>query len=558
MKAAITILLVMTSLSLAGAGTDIADIFGNSVFSDREIKAAVDPGAPIDSISAAIVSLYNESGYFQTSLKLEIVNEARLIVTIEEGDPTIIGSVEVSISPDSLNAFDDIIGEMEGETATRDNLDLLAYEIVSRLSDRGMPFAGAEWRGFILEDGNKLKADLKILPGPVCSLRRFVFEGISRTRPETIRRRITPGEGEPYSESGLGDSQRRIGRMPYLEINAPFEVALAGGDDSCDVIYYLRELPSTRFDGAAGYAGSDNRDEFVGRLDLVFGDILGTGRSFGLNWKKKDPESSELLISYTEPYLCGSRFDSRLEVYQADRDTLFLETGGSLRFDFHFSIVMSASFSFGLRMVEPEIQTSGMPAVTSSTGRSIAAGFEYDNTDLPENPRAGYQLGSDIEYRYRSSRNAAAESVPLTRITSIGFDGAQYAGISKRLVLALLLSGWGVVDSDGDVPPDELRYIGGIDNLRGYVEDRFPAYRYGIASFEMRILAGRKSRAYMFGDFGAISGSKPRANKYRFEPGYGFGLISPTALGLFKVEIGWGRAGFPSDAVLNFGLAGGF
>jgi hypothetical protein len=45
---------------------------------------------------------------------------------------------------------------------------------------------------------------------------------------------------------------------------------------------------------------------------------------------------------------------------------------------------------------------------------------------------------------------------------------------------------------------------------------------------------------------------------YRFFPGYGFGLVAPTSMGLFKLEIGWGKTGFPSDAILNFGLAGRF
>ena len=545
---------VMLSLSPARAESVISDITGNFVYSDKEIKNVVDFSLPDDSIRAAIISLYNDIGYFQTTVVSELASGRKRIIRIVEGGPTSIDSLHIDIYPDSLNRFDDLLEETLGRIASKQRLDQIAYEIVSRLAEMGMPFARAEWIDFTIENENNLRAKLKIIPGPFCYVRRFVYQGISRTRPETIDRRMVLKEGNLYSEILADESQRRIERMPFLETIAPFEIALAGKDDSCEVIYYLRELPSTRFDGAAGYARSENRNDFIGRLDLEFGDILGTGRGFGLNWKKKDSRSGELRLSYDEPYLLGSQFDLNLEAYQVDRDTLYIETGGNIRFEYRIGLDLNAAFSFGMRMVEPETDA----AISSSTSKSIGLGFEYDNTDYPENPRRGYQLGSEIDYRYRSNRRGVVAGIPLTKITAIGFDGVEYVALFRRIVLALKVSGWGIVNSDGAVAADELQYIGGIDNLRGYIEDRFPAYRYGIATSEIRLLAGKRSRIYLFGDFGAITNSQTNANSYKFQPGYGFGLISPTALGSFKVEIGWGKSGFPSDAVLNFGIAGGF
>jgi hypothetical protein len=66
------------------------------------------------------------------------------------------------------------------------------------------------------------------------------------------------------------------------------------------------------------------------------------------------------------------------------------------------------------------------------------------------------------------------------------------------------------------------------------------------------LITGKYSRAYLFGDFGIIKGSPDMDVDYSFNPGYGLGLVSR------RVEIGWGKEGFPSEAVFNFGIIGSF
>jgi hypothetical protein len=94
--------------------------------------------------------------------------------------------------------------------------------------------------------------------------------------------------------------------------------------------------------------------------------------------------------------------------------------------------------------------------------------------------------------------------------------------------------------------------------LRGYTEEQIPAYRYLIFTLEPRLITGKYDRVYLFGDFGLIKGAPDRDLDYTFKPGYGFGLVSRSAIGQLKVEIGWGDEGFPSEAVFNFGIMGSF
>lgn len=529
------------------------DITGNALYSDKEIQRLIDSGLSADSVLTVVSGAYHDLGYFDVSVRWTEDDSGRRILRIDEGFPTTIDNIHLDIYPDSLNRLIKI-DDIRGEVASKELLDQLAVGAISSLADNGMPFARAEWTEFSFTDGNKLSAKIKIIPGPECYLIAFIFDGISRTRPATILKTINMKTGDRYSEIAMRNSRKLIDRMPYLEIASPFEIVMTGRDDSCEIIYHVKELPSTRFDGAGGYVGSGGESEFIGRIDLEFGDILGTGRAFGLNWSRKDRYSGELRINYNEPFLFGSRFDLRLEAFQTDRDTLYIETGGSGTIGYRFGNELTIDLAFGLSMVEPETNAE----LSSSTGRSIKLGFHYDNTDFRENPKDGYQLESEITYKYRSHRKIAAGDNPPSKVTAIGFGGNEYFKALNNLVLAIGLRGWGIIDIDGTAPVDELRFVGGFENLRGYAEERFPAYRYGIGTAELRMLTGKRSRFYLFGDFGAVANSQSRENKYEFIPGYGLGIVSPTALGLFKIEIGWGKSGFPSEAVINFGMAGRF
>jgi outer membrane protein assembly factor BamA len=554
MRIRILALLIFSNPILLKIGFAGIEIEGNRFFSDSELKESVNFVMPEDSISKAVIDLYRDSGFLSVAVDWTPVGGKKKTLRISEGSPTLVGDISVEIIPDTLGIFSDLIDETKGKRTSAALFTRFAELAISRLADMGMPFAKGEWTEFEFSENNRLKTTLKIIPGPTCHISLFIYDGISRTKPATIMRSTQLDIGDLYRESMVVESEKLIDRMPYLEIVSPFELSISRGGDSCEVIYKINELPSTRFDGAAGYVGSDNRSEFIGRIDLVFGDILGTGRSFGLFYNRKDRISGEIRVDYVEPFILGSRFDLSLEAFQIDRDSLFIETGGRAGFTYRFRRGLNAGISFAVRRVEPETGAS----LSSSTGRSVKVDFKFDQTDFPVNPRSGYSIGSEIDYRFRSNRQVIQGESPPTKMTAAGLDGSLYAGLTKRMVIAFRFAGWGVIDADGVVPVDELKFIGGFGSLRGYADQRFAAYRYGIATVEARLLIGRQSRAYLFGDFGAIRGSQDPQDDYAFRPGYGAGLLSPTALGLFKVEIGWRENKFPSEAIISFGVAGAF
>lgn len=565
MRRLITIVLILLgSLSLADAAT--LEFSGNRTLSKSEIRKAIGSRLPADSISVRVESLYRKMGYYDVAVAIDSLSAGIIKINIREGEPTRIARIDIHIMPpDSTLDFEIAKREIAGQVASERTFDDFADDLIGRLAEIGMPFASAHWRDFRFVSDHRIAAALHINAGPKVYIADIKFRGVRRTRAHQIKQVANLSRGQRYAESKVRQSEIAIGRMPYVEIDRPFELQPLGNGDSANIIYNLRELPSTRFDGAGGLVSARNKTTFVGRLNIEFGDILGSGRAFSVLWNKKDRLSSELRLSYLEPFLLKSRFNLALTAFQIDRDTLYIETGGSVGFTHAFGGGLDGGLSLTILRTQPEDSS----LVASSTSRIVTLRLGYINTDFDENPRRGYDLMTEVEHKYRSNPTHPSDkkvgvdtldlsygSVGPTQVSSAGLWAGYYISPWRHLTLALKLQAWGIVANDGTIPVDELRYLGGPDDLRGYISNQIPAYRYALATVEPRLLSGRYSRMYLFTDLAEIKSFQE--SKYRFQAGYGLGLAAPSTLGQFKVEIAWTRSGFPKDAVLNFGLAGRF
>jgi outer membrane protein assembly factor BamA len=549
-------LIIIFVIALAFDSSAI-EITGNRRFSDSQIARFITPASSDDSLSTRIKSLYRKSGYFGIEIERisRLPNGDREIV-LREGKPARVAAITVEISPpDSLVSFDDLEAGLAGDLASEDNFNRFAESCIERMSEFGRPFASGQWREFAGNIDGDIQAHLRILAGPQCRVAGTIFEGAKRTRPRNLLKNLTYQPGQLYSESRVLESERLIGKMPYLDIAAPFAIKPFNDGDSCYIVFKIAEAPSTRFDGAGGYVSGDGNETFVGRLELEFGDILGTGRAFGFRWNRKDRWSSELSLNYVEPYLFDSDFGLRLEISQVDRDTSFIKSSGRIGLLRMFRSGLSGGLWLGIERTVPEPGS----IIARSNSRVVTLEFDFDRTDQAINPTTGYGLSSDVSYKYRTNSVSDTSRVDLPRkLTTAGAGGRYFIRFARQLVFAFRAEAWGVVTSDGDVPRDEFAYLGGFDNLRGYAERRFPAYRYFLASVEPRLITGAGSRVYAFADLAQINNSQIRSSDYTFYPGYGLGVVAPSTLGQFKLEIGWGKTGFPDEGVLNFGLVGRF
>lgn len=507
-------------------------------------------------ISNYLLAVYGNEGYFNARIEKSYTDRSGdTVFVVDEGRPSAIAAIELNISPeDVLNQVAGYRDNFIGLRASQAVLGQFAVGSVRLLADSGFPFARGEWTGFTLNEKGDVIASFRIIPGPRSIISGLKFKGNKRTRPSTLDKASELTTGKPYSESAVVRSEKMIGKLPYVDIESPYSIETSPSGDSCVVVYSVRELPSTKIDGFGGLVDINGKSDFIGQADIEFGDIFGSGRAFGLFWNRKDPRSKELRLRYLEPFILNSGMDMELEVSQIDRDTLYIATSGTVRLLHDFGVELRGTAYFSVERTTPETGSD----ISTSLKKAVGVEFSYTRTDFEPNPSSGYEFGSELEYKYRNNESVTAGQSPPSDITSAGVKTSVYIPLMRRMVASSTFQGWGIVSANGVATADDYRFIGGIKNLRGYTEQQFPAYRYAILSLEPRLLTGRYSRAYLFGDLGFIKGSQESGADFKFKPGYGFGLVSGSGTGQIKVEIGWGDRKFPSGAVLNIGLGGRF
>jgi len=527
---------------------------GNDDFSSAWILENIDISSDDSIIVRQIEELYKSSGYYNIRVMFDTENDQKPVINIVEGSLSLINAIELINIDKALFEKINLIKESYiGSAASRENIDNFGNDILFYLADNGIPFARGEWEYFDFCDSINICLGFKILSGPKSTISTISFSGIKRTKPGIIFKNINLSVGQTYSESKISDAEQSIESMKYLEISAPFSVGSRSDGDSSEILFYLNELPSTRFDGIGGFINNDNRTDFYGNISLEFGDILGTGRLFKIAWRKKDRFSSNLRIGYLEPGFPSDNLDLALEFYQEDKDSLFLKSGGRVGVLSRINKRLRGNVWFSLERIESENNSF----VPSSNIKAVTLEFDYDNTDNRRNPRRGYEFNSDIAYRYRSNKEVGFETDLPTQLTTLGFGANYYLKTGENLISVAGFDSWGIISENENLSADEYRYIGGFGSLRGYMEDRFPAYRYIVGTIEQRVLTGKYSRAFLFADFGLIANNS-QSDNYDFYPGYGLGIQLPTVPGTFKLEIAWGKTGFPENLVLNFGFLSDF
>jgi len=548
-------LLLFIFVSFGSAVANDFEISGNTKLTDSEILNSMDSAQNDSSYIAQIEKLYRDEGCYDVEVTIaDSIDFDKKSIIIYEGPLSLIEGLHVTILNDILKMeIDSIARKYLGLPAGLDQLNRFGIDILMLFANNGMPFSRGEWVDFEYSGDSKLTCRFNIVPGPVSSLSAILFDGIKRTKPSTIMKNIDLVAGDPYSETGIKYSEKSIELMKYIEVQSPFNIVSRHDGDSCEVVFHLRELPSTRIDGVGGIVNSKDGTDFLGRLDLEFGDILGTGRGFKIDWLKKDSNSNKLKIGYLEPYFPSDNLDLTLEFYQEDKDSLFLKSGAKVGIFSCFNRTFSGNVWLFVERTESENSLVSLSSVT----KGVQFGFDLTAVDFRSNPTSGYVLSSDIEYRYRSNSETLPGADLPTNISSIGIDSEYYVKNGKKLVGMIGLGGWGILSKNNNIPPDELRYIGGFESLRGYAEELLPAFRYIVATVEQRVITGRYSRAYIFGDFGFLTNS-PANNNFVFYPGFGMGFQVPSAFGAFRFETAWGKTGFPEDIILNIGFTGNF
>jgi outer membrane protein insertion porin family len=458
--------------------------------------------------------------------------------------------------------------------ATRPGRSLNGSELEEDLDDallqmdkEGHPFAKFELQEIHLDSLDSGRDGLQLrysaAPGPRLILREIQIAGNTLTRSGVILREIRIKAGERYSQQKVARIVGRLMRLGYFKkVEEPVLFYTAGEEGG--LLLRVEEGQSSRFDGVVGYSPGSGEEKgyFTGLVDISLGNLLGTGRALYAHWQKKDRRTQDISLRYREPWLAGWPLHVGAGFTQLIQDTTYVQRDLSLEVEIPLLDQLSIQAQAGRTEILPDSIGSYRLGLLRSRALNATIGIEYDSRDDLLNPRQGVYYATS----YQSGKKENLGPQPLlvdgvkrkTATRRITLDLEFYTPLFQRQILAVGLHGRQFVSGEPIVPVTDQFRLGGARNLRGFSEDQFRGSSVAWMNCEYRYWLGRRSRTFIFADYGYYSAQNTSEKLQEFKLGYGLGFRLETGLGIMSLDYGLGHGDDLLGGKIHVGLINEF
>ncbi len=536
---------------------DAVTITGNQTIDETKIKEQLLTRPPamfhdgafvpetLDVDVYAVTTLYMKQGFQERSVDAEAsISEdqtgAAVSLKINEGPQTRVGSIAIhGLAAEPQRAAGKVLIHHVGDPFRSTALDSEKEAIASLVSEAGYPHATVESR--ITYNENRTRVDIRhqVDPGPQVTLEGIFIVGNLRTAEKVIRRELAVHPQTPLSLRTLHDGQRRL---RDLDIFHGVNYRTFGLKEKEETVNLFVEVEENKPYYAQISGGYESDSGFFGRT------AIGDRNLFGLNkdlWASGEISQTGYRVEtrLTEPRLVGTRISASIGVFYEEL-TEFNQpfgtqtTGTSIGFGREWGKYLTTGLSFSLERRD-QFSVDNQP--TDGEIEEVRTIFittphiRYDSRDSFVRPTRGLftSLGVDLS---KGVQNQLDDFVRYL------FDTRYYHTPVERITLAgLVRVGQVLPYSDLDrVPDDQLFFLGGIRDVRGFKENLLRSDGVGdpvggrtsvVGSLEARIDLGLNLELTTFFDIGSVRNASVDEGSDRFRASVGLGLRYITPIG---------------------------
>lgn len=534
----------------------LRDLFGwqpKKVYSRNEINDGFE----------RITMAYRKDGYvFAQVVPLTSpasTNNANIGITVKIREGKRLRFGNLSILGNKLFSKSEILRELglrKGQFFTQVALEAGIERIQMLYSEFGHPKIEIEPAIINLSPQNgSLDFNLLIREGEKVRISDVKVSGLEKTKQHVVIREIPIKANEIYDQNKVDSSYHRLRNLGYFHHVNPN--LLEEGTTEGTVIFHAKvaEGRTGRLIGVLGYAppveGSESVPQLTGVVEFGETNLLGTGRDIHFQWKSG--LLNTLRVGYKEPWVMGrpitlgvaySQLTQRNPFNDDESEEKEVSLSGFSKFGRYYEGEVTLGYKYlnfenitattPPQNIDDPLYVPPLPTVedrisATESGRgsksSITLRLTRDTRDYYLNPKRGRRDSFAVEL----SRSDF-------RLRKIWLDIQQYFQTWENQIVAIELHGaaaWGV-----NIPPTELFYLGGANNLRGYDEDWFSGPRRVHAKLEYRFLMGRNSQFFTFLDLGSVTFIDRPSEFDRLRIGYGFGARLESKGGIIQLDYG--------------------
>ncbi|MEW5883901.1 MAG: BamA/TamA family outer membrane protein [Armatimonadota bacterium] len=409
---------------------------------------------------------------------------------------------------------------------------------------------------------------------------RILFTGLTKTRTGVLKKLMDQEEGQLLHSPTLTSDYRRLVDTQWFEGFDP-SVREAGEIGSVDLILNFTETRTGLFNVGVQL---DPRNRLAGILNVTETNFRGTGQSIGINLLQSTQGlGTSISLNYANPILDSKRTALAASVFS--QETLvfgrtFFGGGEGLGTDNRFTQRRSgATVSVSRELNRNNRVAIGLRSELVDTNNflpnpgeefvlqdgivtSVSLSFVSNRRDISIEPSHGDWLRVSAEPSFIDIRSVGGEReghaiLGTGFFTRLTFDYRRYFSeggprspetfdTETRTVLATRLYAGTIF---GQVPFFEQFFIGGVNGVRGYSEDRFWGRSALLAQVELRYPIQKAFNLVGFIDYGGAwdgyGGIRTfgQSRDFDLHLGYGVGISFRTALGPIRLDLGFDDQG---------------
>lgn len=296
---------------------------------------------------------------------------------------------------------------------------------------------------------------------------------------------------------------------------------------------YLEKQNFNTFDGIIGFATNEQTQNIVfnGYIDLVLNNNLNYGEQFVLKYKADGADQESLNLKTTLPYIFKTPFGIQAQLNIFRRDSTFSSASQNLRVSYQISPSSKANVGFAAKTSNDLLSENQSPENLEDYSSSfLTTGVTFiklqQNTLFPVKTF----LNLDIGIGNRKTNSKKTRQVTLSNVINHSFYINQKNSIYLQNTTNLITSDTYLTN--------ELFRFGGINSMRGFLENNIDASLVSILNTEYRFLLNQQTYLHSIIDLGYFENKSVDQKEKLYSFGMGLGMTTKAGLLKFSVANG--------------------
>ncbi|WP_298765604.1 ShlB/FhaC/HecB family hemolysin secretion/activation protein [uncultured Polaribacter sp.] len=291
--------------------------------------------------------------------------------------------------------------------------------------------------------------------------------------------------------------------------------------DSTLLYLYFKKKQNNSFDGLVNFASNDTgKLNFNGHLDLKLNNVFNNGEKFELFWNSLVNQSQEIKLATTQPYIFNSKITPEIQLSIFRQDSLFTNTKFEIKTN--YQIKPNSNLRLIYSTTNSSESNNNLDELKSFQNSFFGIGYEFTKFDNAYINDEKIHINLEINFGKRKT-DISTNQIKIESTVSYNYKINARNSIYLKNISGILNS--------SNYIQNELFRLGGVNSIRGFLDQSLFANTYSIQNIEYRLLTSRNSYIFSVTDIGFLK------NNQLEEKLIGLGLGFAFTVNNSKIEI---------------------